>query len=155
MTDERQIREKLAKIKALFAGATTPGERLAAEAAMGRLQQRMGSEPGSGSLADPPIEYRFTLANPWSHRLFIALCRSKGLRPFRYPRMHRTSVCLMIGPRFVNDDLWPEYQEMNQVLTDYLGELADHIIAECISPDRSDAEVVAVPDPAGGGERDG
>ena len=33
MSDDTQIREKLAKIKALFAGATTPGERQAAQAA--------------------------------------------------------------------------------------------------------------------------
>jgi hypothetical protein len=45
---------------------------------------------------------------------------------------------------------------MNKVLTEYLGELADHIIADCINPDRSDAEVVAgLPAPAGGGEIEG
>jgi len=57
--------------------------------------------------------------------------------------VRRTSVCVMIGKRAVNSDLWPEYLEMNKVLTEYLGELADHIITDCINPDRSDAEVVA------------
>jgi hypothetical protein len=143
MPDEIQIREKLAKIKALFAGATTAGERQAAQAAMARLQQRIDGIPPPEPISDPPIEFHFSLTNPWSLRLFLALCRMKGFRPYRHPRMRRTSVCLMIGRRAVNADLWPEYLEMNQVLTEYLGELADHIIADCINPDRSDAEIVA------------
>ncbi len=143
MPDDSQIREKLVKIKALFAGATTSGERQAAQAAIDRLQQRIEAVPLPEPIADPPVEFRFSLTNPWSLRLFLALCRLKGYRPYRHPRMRRTSVCVMIGRRAVNSDLWPEYLEMNQVLTEYLGELADHIIADCINSDRSDAEVVA------------
>ncbi|MBA3936069.1 MAG: hypothetical protein H0X38_01275 [Planctomycetes bacterium] len=156
MSDEQHIRDKLAKIKALFAGATTPGERVAAQAAMERLQQRIDGVPQAGPAGDPPVEFRFSLTNAWSLRLFLALCRSKGHRPYRHPRMRRTSVCVMIGKRSVNTDLWPEYLEMNKVLTDYLGELADHIIADCIDPDKSDAEVVAgLPGPTAGGEMEG
>ncbi len=45
---------------------------------------------------------------------------------------------------------------MDEVLTQYLGELADHIIVECINPDRSDAEVVAgLPAPSAAMERSG
>ena len=156
MSDDRAIRDKLAKIKALFAGATTPGERDAAQAAWHRVQQRLDGMPPPRAVADPPIEFRFSLTNPWSLRLFLALARSKGLKPYRHPRMRRTSVCLMIGKAAVTTDLWPEYLEMNKVLTEYLSELADHIIADCIDPDRSDAEVVAgLPGPAGGGEMEG
>lgn len=156
MSDDQQIREKLAKIKALFAGATTPGERQAAQAALNRVQQRIDGIPQPQVVADPPIEFRFSLTNPWSLRLFLALARSKGYRPYRHPRMRRTSVCVMIGKIVVNTDLWPEYLEMNKVLTEYLGELADHIIADCINPDRSDAEVVAgLPGPSAGGEMEG
>lgn len=156
MSDDQQIREKLAKIKALFAGATTPGERQAAQAAIDRIQQRIDGFPLPGPVTDPPVEFRFSLTNAWSLRLFLALCRSKGYRPYRYPRMRRTSICVKIGKRAVNTDLWPEYLEMNKVLTEYLGELADHIIADCINADRSDAEVVAgLPGPSAGGEMEG
>jgi hypothetical protein len=156
MSDDKQIREKLAKIKALFDGATSSGERQAAHAAIERLQQRIDGMPAAGPAADPPVEFRFSLTNPWSLRLFLALARSKGLKPYRHPRMRRTSVCLMISKVAVNTDLWPEYLEMNKVLTEYLGELADHIIADCINPDRSDAEVVAgLPGPTAGGEMEG
>lgn len=151
---EAHIRAKLAKITALFAGSTTPGERQAAQAAIDRLRQRIdGLAPQA---ADPPVEFRFSLANPWSLRLFLALCRSKGLKPYRYPRMRRTSVCVRAGRREVDAVLWPEYVEMNTVLTDYLGELADRIISDCIDPDRADAEVVAgLPGPAQATEREG
>ena len=156
MSDDRQIREKLVKIKALFAGATTPGERQAAQAALNRVQQRIDGIPQPQVVADPPMEFRFSLTNPWSLRLFLALARSKGFKPYRNPRMRRTSVCVMIGKVAVNTDLWPEYLEMNKVLTEYLGELADHIIADCINPDRSDAEVVTgLPGPTAGGEMEG
>jgi len=156
MTDEQQIRDKLAKIKALFAGATTPGERVAAQAAIERLQLRIDGVPVHAPDNDPPVEFRFSLRNTWSLRLFLALCRSKGFKPYRYPRMRRTSVCIRIGKRAVSTDLWPEYVEMNAVLTEYLGELADHIITDCINPDRSDAEVVAgLPGPSAGAEMEG
>jgi hypothetical protein len=44
MSTESQLREKLRKIEALFAGAGTTGERLAAEAALERVRARL-SEP--------------------------------------------------------------------------------------------------------------
>jgi hypothetical protein len=154
--DEQQIRERLAKIKALFAGATTTGERQAAQAAMERIQTRLDLGPLSAPVPEPTIEYRFSLTNPWALRLFLALCRTKGLKPYRYPRMRRTSVCVRLTRAQVDRDLWPEFQEMNVVLSQYLSELADHIIADCIDPDRSDAEVVAgLPGPSAGPEMSG
>ena len=41
MSIESQLREKLRKIEALFAGAGTIGERLAAEAALERVRERL------------------------------------------------------------------------------------------------------------------
>ena len=41
MTSESQLREKLRKIEALFVGAGTAGERLAAEAALQRVRARV------------------------------------------------------------------------------------------------------------------
>ena len=149
--DDRQLRERLAKIKALFDGATTAGERQAAHAAMNRVQKRLDQ-----AAPEPVVEYRFSLTNSWSLRLFLALCRSKGLNPYRHARMRRTSVCVRLTRGQVDRELWPEFQEMNTVLSQYLSELADHIIGECIDPDRSEAEVVAgLLPPSTGPERSG
>ena len=41
MTSEGQLRARLRKIEALFAGAATPGERGAAEAALARIKARL------------------------------------------------------------------------------------------------------------------
>lgn len=41
MTSDSQLREKLRKIEALFVGAGTAGERLAAEAALQRVRARV------------------------------------------------------------------------------------------------------------------
>ena len=98
--DDRQLRERLAKIKSLFDGATTEGERQAAQAALDRVQKRLDQ-----TAPEPLVEYRFSLSNHWSLRLFLALCRSKGLKPYRYPRMRKTSVCV---PRSANTwASWP------------------------------------------------
>ena len=56
MSTESQLREKLRKIEALFAGAGTAGERLAAEAALERVRARLRTQP-----ADPSIEMQFSM----------------------------------------------------------------------------------------------
>jgi hypothetical protein len=45
MSTESQLREKLRKIEALFAGAGTAGERLAAEAALERVRASRRTQP--------------------------------------------------------------------------------------------------------------
>lgn len=141
MDDAKQIREKFEKIKALFEGAATDGEQLAAQAAMDRLRQRLDDQFDKLH-PDPVQEFQFSIHNPWSMRLFIALCRSKGLEPYRYRRMRRTSICVRIGKCQLDTNLWPEFEQMDKVLTNHLSELAESIISDCINPDRSDANVV-------------
>ena len=51
MSTESQLREKLRKIEALFAGAGTTGERLAAEAALERVRARLIPFPYQSDLA--------------------------------------------------------------------------------------------------------
>jgi hypothetical protein len=82
MPTESQLREKLQKIEALFAGAGTAGERFAAEAALERVRERL-AELGR---QDPSIEMQFSMPDQWSRCLFLALCRRYGLKPYRYYR---------------------------------------------------------------------
>jgi len=74
--------------EALYFGATTEGERGAAEGAVKRLKAKLDEV----SRRDPPIEMKFSLPDQWSVRLFIALCRRYGVRPFRYPRLRSTTI---------------------------------------------------------------
>ena len=48
MSTESQLREKLRKIEALFAGAGTAGERLAAEAALEGVRARLEANSAGG-----------------------------------------------------------------------------------------------------------
>src|SRR5580698_5411309 len=103
MSTESQLREKLRKIEALFAGAGTSGERLAAEAALERVRASL-SELGQ---KDPPVETQFSMPDQWSRHLFLALCRRYGLSPYRLHRQRRNTVMVRAPRGFVDRVLWP------------------------------------------------
>src|SRR5207245_1826163 len=113
MTEEERLIEKLRLIEALYAGAATPGEREAAANARDRIRARLRQQQHT----EPALEYRFTLNDEWSRRLFIALLRRYQLRPFRYPRQRHNTVMVRVPKRFVDETLWPEFQEINTTLT--------------------------------------
>lgn len=135
MSSEAELRDKLRKIEALFAGAKTDGERFAADAAAERIKARL-AEIGAHEAA---IEMRFALHDPWSRKLFVALARRYGLRPYRLPRMKRQSVVLMAPQSFIETVLWPEFQELNQALTQYLNDVTDRLIREEVHADTAEA----------------
>ena len=110
MATESQLREKLRKIEALFAGAGTAGERLAAEATLERVRERL-AELGR---QDPSIEMQFSMPDRWSRHLFLALCRRYGMRPYRYHRQRRNTVMVRGPKRFLGQVLWPEFSELDQ-----------------------------------------
>jgi hypothetical protein len=138
MVIEAQLREKLRKIEALFAEAGTSGERLAAEAALRRVQARLAEQ----QRVDPPVEMQFSMPDQWSRRLFVALCRRYGLKPYRHRRQRLTTVVLRVPRGFVNEVLWPEFGELNQALASYLNEVTLRVIREEIHADASEAAEV-------------
>src|SRR3546814_6570095 len=90
MISEDQLREKLRKIEALYAGAKTDGEKSAAGAAAERIRVKFEN----ASKQERAEEFKFSITDPWSRQLFIALCRRYGIKPFRYTRMHRQTVII-------------------------------------------------------------
>ena len=139
--NEAEVRAKLRKIEALFARAGTDGERVAAEAAAERIRARLGEFQDTEEL----IEMKFSLLDVWSRQLFVALSRRYGLKPYRYPRQRRTTVMLRVPERFINETLWPEFQELNQVLVDYLSQVTERIIREEVFSQTSEAQEVDEP----------
>jgi len=93
--------EKLRRIEALHAGATTPGERDAAENAMRHIRERLARIEKE----DPAVEYKFTMADSWSRKLFMALMRRYGLHPFRYWGQRHTTLMVRVPKRFVDGTL--------------------------------------------------
>ena len=137
--DEAKLREKLSRIEALFAGATTPGERVAAGEARRRIQLKLESVVQR----DPPTEYRFTLADTWSRKLFLALLRRYDLKPYRLRGQRRTTVMVRVPRAFVDETLWPEFEQISTTMRAYLDEITDRIIADVIHGDSSEATEVA------------
>jgi hypothetical protein len=135
------LRDKLRKIEALFAGAATPGEKAAAGAAAERIRQRLGEAAGK----EKPVELKFSIPDVWSRQLFIALCRRYGLRPYRNARMHRQSIMLKAPKSFMEQVLWPEFQELNSALVAYLLEITERVIREEVHRETGDAEEVDEP----------
>jgi hypothetical protein len=133
--DEAQLRDKLRKIEALMAGAGTAGERMAAEAALERLRARLAET----QRRDRPVEMQFSLADQWSRRLFLALCRRYGLSPYRKPRQRLTTVMLRVPKDFVDHVLWPEFQELNVALVHYLDQVTLRVIQASVHNDASEA----------------
>jgi len=139
--DEAKLLEKLRLIEALFAGATTDGEREAADAARGRIRRRLEQV----AKEDPPVEYRFGMPDAWYRKVFIALLRRYGLRPYRYSGQRHTTVMVKVSKRFVDETLWPEYEQIAKTLRKHLDEITDRVVAEALHRDSSDAPEVAEP----------
>ncbi len=137
MTDEQRLIEKLQRIEALFAGAATPGERDAAAQARDRIRVRLREQQQT----DPPVEFSFKLNDRWSHKLLTALLRRYQIRPYRYRGQRHTTIMARVPKRFVNEVLWPEFEELDQTLGTFLSEMTDRVIAEGIDADTTEVEV--------------
>lgn len=136
---EAELLDKLRKIERLYAGAATPGEKEAAADAMRRIQQRLKKT----EKAERPIEYKFTLVDGWSKKLFIALLRRYDLRPYRYARQRRNTVMVRVPKSFVDDTLWPEFLELSEVLQQYLEDITHRVISGSIHADASEEDIIA------------
>ncbi len=135
--NEDDLIRKLSSIEALFAGAKTPGERVAANLAKERILARLKEF----EQRDPPVEYRFTLSSMWSKKLFVALLRRYDIRPYRYRRQRHTTVMARVSVSFVEDTLWPEFVELDKALHAHLDEITNRVIRESIYAGDAEPEV--------------
>ena len=136
--DETRLMEKLRLIEALYAGAATDGERVAAERARERILERLAQWEKEA----PAVEYKFTLADMWSRKVLLALLRRYNIRPYRYGGQRHTTVMARVSRRFVEETLWPEFEQISGTLRSYVSELTDRVVAQVIHRDSSEAEVV-------------
>ena len=143
MAIEDQLREWLRKVEALFFGAATAGERNAAGAAAERLRAKLDD----AARRDPPVEMKFTMPDLWSVRLFIALCRRYGFRPFRYARQRATTVMVKAPARVFDEVVWREFGQLHADLEAYFDETTERLIRETIHADVADADTA--PEPPG------
>lgn len=132
---EGTLLERLRKIEALHAGTTIDGEREAARRAAERIRARLAELRGR----EQEVEFRYSLPDPWKRKLFVALCRRYGLKPFREQGQRYSSVMLRAPKTFHERTLWPEFVELGKVLHAHLDELTERVIREAIDEDVSEA----------------
>ncbi|TCT00449.1 homeodomain-containing protein [Aquabacter spiritensis] len=138
---QEQLREKIEKVEALYFGAGTAGERDAAEAASARLKAKLAEI----SRQDPPVEMQFSMPDPWAVRLFVALCRRYGIRPYRYPRQRRTTIMVRASRGFFDAVVWRQFAEMHSDLWAHFEETTDRLIRGSVHSDTRDAETLPTP----------
>lgn len=145
MSELEALLERMRRVEALFARTDVPGEKAAA----GRARDAILEQIQKYRQSDPPIEYKFTLADAWSRRLFMALARRYGLQPFRYRGQRHTIVMLRISRSFCENVLWPEYRELADLLSTHLEQVTSQIISQVLNAsDADETQVVSESSPA-------
>ena len=136
--NEQKLIDKLRLIERLASGATTKGEEVAAELAKERILERLRLFEKE----DPPVEYKFSMTDMWSRKVFVALLRRYGIKPYRYHRQRHTTVMAKLSKTFVDETLWPEFQDISSTLSDYLSEVTDRVISQFLDQESSEAAVI-------------
>jgi hypothetical protein len=133
--DEAALQEKLRKIEALHAGATSDGEREATRLAAERIRARLAEVRAR----EPDVEMVYSLPDPWMRKLFLALCRRYGLKPYRRHRQRYSTVQVMAPKSFHTQTLWPEFVALAEELGKHLAAITERVVREAIHGDVSEA----------------
>jgi hypothetical protein len=88
---------------------------------------------------------KFSLPDQWSVRLFIALCRRHGVRPFRYPRQRSTTIMVRAPRHFFETVVWRQFSELHTDLWLYFEQTTERLTREAIHADTADAETAFEP----------
>jgi len=118
--------ERIKKIEALIAGASTAGEEHAARSAKDRILEKYPEL----EIHKNAVEYRLSTSSQWDKKLLIAICRKYGVKPFRYHRQKYTTVMVNVNAVFLNEVLWKEYEEYSILLNKLVGEITDDLISK-------------------------
>jgi hypothetical protein len=84
---------------------------------------------------------KFTMPDQWSARLFIALCRRYGFRPFRYERQRSTTIMVKAPRRLFDAVVWRQFSDVRTDLWTYFEQTTERLIREAIHTDTTDVEV--------------
>lgn len=133
-----ELLETFRRIETLHSRTDVHGEKAAAAEAMHRIRRLLAEKQA----VDPPIEYRFGMNDNWSRKLFMALLRRYGLKPYRYSGQRYTTVMVRVPKSFVDETLWPEFLQFSDELKKHLDEITERVISSALQGDTSEATVV-------------
>lgn len=132
---EGTLLEKLRKIEALHAGTQIDGEREAARRAAERIRARLAELRSR----ERDVVMVYSLPDPWKRKLFVALCRRYGVKPYREPGRRYSTVLVRAPKTFQSRTLWPEFLALSEELHAHLNDLTERVIREAINEDMSEA----------------
>lgn len=138
MAELEKLLERMRRVEALYSRTDVEGERVAAGNALEAILEQIRKH----QQADPAIEYKFSLTDTWSRRLFMALARRYKLEPYRYRGQRYTTVMLRVPRSFVDQTLWPEYKQLADLLSSHLNEVTNQVIAQGLSSSGSDEATI-------------
>ncbi len=115
--------EKIKKVEALLKGATTEGERQAAQFAKDKLQKRIQE-------IKIPVEFKLYTSDTWHKKLLVAICRKHGVTPYRYYRQKYTTVMVTTDEHTMNQIIWKEYLAIAEVLEELVGDITHDLIKQ-------------------------
>jgi hypothetical protein len=138
---EGSLVEKLRKLEALHAGTKVDGEREAARRAAERIRARLAELQ---SVEKDEVRV-YSLPDPWTRQLFLALCRRYGLSPYRKRGQRYSTVEVRMPPTFQDKTFWPEYLALSTELRTHLQELTERVIREAVHDDVGEAAESAEP----------
>ncbi|MDA3960461.1 MAG: hypothetical protein PF961_06700 [Planctomycetota bacterium] len=130
MADLDRLIERIEKVMAIYHGASSDGERQAAEAALQRIEAKMAEQR---AVHEQDVDFSFSISDPWSRDLFIRLLKKHHLKPYRRPRQRRTTIMVTAKPSLIDGVLWPEYQQVQSLLAAHLDQVANEVIARVLA----------------------
>jgi hypothetical protein len=133
---EGTLIEKLRKLEALHAGTKVDGEREAAGRAAERIRERLAEIRNQEK--DNVWQYR--VEDRWHQKLFVALCRRYGLKPYRERGQRYTTIMVRMPVGFRKGIFDPHFSALSKEITTELDALTDRVIREAIDEDVSDAQ---------------
>ncbi len=139
------LRDRLAKAQALAARGATPGERMAAQAAVERIRLRLDAMLRETSAKPPPppppppppsCEFRYSIRDPYGRRVFKAMCEVRGYRMLRRKHQRHTTIRVKVPSAAHGNRLFDEYLEIHSFLQRDLVEVAERVIRERVRAGR-------------------
>jgi hypothetical protein len=110
----------LAKLVEAEIRLSPDGQRRSVEACRAQLAQWRQRESD--------IEYRCSVSNGASQRLFGAVCLRFGIVPYRRSRGTST-ICIRAPRNFVREVLWPQFGAMADVVEQTFNEITERVAA--------------------------
>jgi hypothetical protein len=84
-------------------------------------------------LLDEPFEQSYRLNDSYTTKLFLEVCRSRELLPYRHRRQHSGTICVRASVQ-EHDALWTQYCELSRELQARLHTLTLAFVKATLTP---------------------